>query len=94
MTATLARPDDLQKYAESPVFTEETVPQKLTDLHETKAGTWGRIVVLKGALTYIIPGAQDGVQYLSPGVFGWIRPKEIHRVEMTGPVEFKVEFYR
>ena len=89
-----APPMDLIKYAESPTFDEVSVPKKLTNLHDTKAGVWGKIVVLSGMLDYIIPGDSDDVQKLSPGNPGWIKPQEPHRVSMIGPVEFKVEFYR
>lgn len=88
------RPKDLVRYAETPVFNETSVPKKLTSLHDTKPGVWGKIVVLSGELDYIIPGDPDRVEQLCPNKKGWIKPQEIHRVSMTGPVEFKVEFYR
>jgi len=54
MTADI--PENAHKYAESPIFTEITVPEKLTTLHDTKSGVWGRLCVLDGRLKYIIPG--------------------------------------
>jgi len=42
-------PADVHKYAESPIFTENTVPEKLTTLHDTKSGVWGRLCVLRQA---------------------------------------------
>jgi len=87
-------PNELSKYAETPEFTEATVPEKLTKLHDTKPDTWGKIVILEGSLDYIIPGHDPERQSLTPGISGWIWPTEKHRVELIGSVRFKVEFYR
>jgi len=87
-------PLTVQKYAESPIFTEETVPEKLTTLHDTKASVWGRLCVLEGKLKYIIPGPPSSSSIISAGEIGIIRPEETHRVEMIGPVRFKVEFLK
>lgn len=87
-------PDRVEKYAETPIFTEETVPKKLTADHDTKPGVWGRICVLEGALDYIIPGAPERSHLISAGGFGIVRPTELHRVNPIETVRFKVEFYR
>ena len=87
-------PDNVRKYSETPVFTETTVPEKLTNLHTTKAGTWGRLCVLEGQLKYIIPGPSPHSVLLKNGEFDIISPEEPHHVEITGPVRFKVEFYK
>jgi len=87
-------PPDVHKYAESPIFTEVTVPKKLTSLHDTKSGVWGRLCVLGGRLKYIIPGPPFLSSILEAGDIGIIRPEESHRVEMIGPVKFKIEFCR
>ena len=81
------------KYAETPVFTEATAPAKLLSLHDTKPDVWGRIVVLEGALDYIIPGPPEQQLRLTPELSGVIRPAEPHRVAPVGAVRFKVEFY-
>ncbi len=87
-------PSTVLKYAESPVFTQDTVPEKLTSLHDTKAGVWGRLCVLEGSLSYIIPGPPQSRTVIKAGEIGIIRPEEPHRVEMVGPVRFKIEFCR
>ena len=86
-------PANAVNYAETAVFTEETVPAKLTRDHDTKPGVWGRIIVLDGALDYIIPGPPERKQRLSPGRDGIVRPTEPHRVAPVGAVRFKVAFY-
>lgn len=87
-------PGNVRKYAETPVFTETSVPKKLLDLHDTKPGVWGRIVVLEGQLDYFIPGSPDQQYRLSIEQYGIIRPAELHRVAPVGPVRFKVEFLK
>ncbi len=84
----------LAKYSETPVFTEETVPAKLTSVHDTKQGVWGKLVVLEGALDDIVPGPPPARQRITPSTYGVIEPAAPHRVELIGPVRFKVEFYR
>ena len=49
-------PDGFVKYFESEVFTEESVPERLKTLHDTKPGVWARIVVLEGRLDYVVSG--------------------------------------
>ena len=87
-------PSGLEKYAETAVFTQDSMPEKITKQHRTKDGAWGRIVVLEGELDYVIAGAPDQVHRLSPGIDGIIRPTEPHHVAKVGPVSFRIEFYR
>jgi len=92
MPATL--PSHVHKYAETPIFTKETVPQKLINLHDTKAGVWGRLVVLEGSLDYIIEGPPQITQHIDTHSIGIIEPTVLHRVEIVKPVKFKVEFLK
>lgn len=87
-------PHNIRKYAETPVFTETTVPEKLLRLHDTKPGVWGRIVVLEGEMEYIIPGPPEQRYRLAPDKCGIIAPTELHRIAPIGDVRFKVEFLR
>ena len=43
-------PEGVSAYARSPGFSEDTIPKNLRQSHRTKAGTWGKIVVLEGRL--------------------------------------------
>lgn len=85
-------PTNVEKYAESPEFTEKNVPAKLTSIHNTKAGVWGRLCILDGRLKYIIPGPPLKACIIESGQTGIIRPEEPHRVEIIGFVRFKIEF--
>ena len=87
-------PETVIYYAETPEFTHETVPKKLTSLHETKPGVWAHLCILAGELDYIIPGPPYAKRRLKAGDIGIIRPAERHLVTMIGPVRFKVEFYK
>lgn len=87
-------PENLVKYGETPLFTEESVPSKLTSVHSTKPGVWGKLVVEKGVLNYIVSGSPETVQCVKAGQFGVIEPEVVHRVELLGAVAFRVEFYR
>jgi len=78
----------VQKYGESPVFTETTVPEKLTSRHNTKPGVWDPIVVLSGCLNYVVTANSNGPLVLTPDTHGIIAPEQYHHVEVIGPVEF------
>lgn len=86
--------NSLEKYSESRIFTEETAPAKLRSAHDTKPGVWGKLVVLDGALDYVVPGPPLRRWRITPETFGVIEPTAPHYVDLFGPVRFKVEFYR
>ncbi len=87
-------PGDLVAYKKTPTFTELTVPTGLLKAHQTKAGTWGHIVVLRGTLLYRILEPIVAEVILSNAHFGVVEPTVLHEVEILGPVEFYVEFYK
>lgn len=85
-------PQNLQKYSETPVYTQDTVPAALLKDHNTKPGVWGRITVLQGRLMYmIVAHPAQPVDAQHPGI---IRPEEKHCVAVPEDVTFKVEFFR
>ncbi len=87
-------PSGLVKYSETALFTEETVPSKLTSAHDTKPGVWGKLMVEEGALDYIIVGPPIESTRINTGQFGIIEPTVLHYVTPVGSVAFRVEFYR
>lgn len=87
-------PDDVRKYSETPLFSEHTVPDKLTSEHNLKAGVWGKLCVIAGRLEYHIPGGPPEVHVIEAGHHTIIEPAQVHFVRPIGPVQFKVEFYR
>ena len=86
-------PDSVTAYRRTPEFSEETVPKALLRSHSTKAGVWGRIVVLEGALRYrILPTGEE--HRLASGTDGVVEPTVEHEVAPIGSVCFFVEFLR
>jgi len=88
---TPALPPDAEKYSETDVFTQDTIPMGLLKDHQTSSRTWGLIVVTEGTLSYTRP---DGfTKDISAGNTAVILPAEPHSVAAKGQVAFKVEFY-
>jgi len=87
-------PEAIKKYAESPVFTTNSVPAKLTQAHSTKAGVWGRLNVLQGSLDYIITGPPKTVTKLYAGDHTIIKPQETHLVALAPDTRFQIEFLK
>jgi tellurite methyltransferase len=80
-------------YKRTPEFTEETIPAGLRRNHSTKAGVWGKIIVVEGRLRYRVATSNCDVE-LFPDQAGIVEPEVLHHVEPIGPVRFYVEFYR
>lgn len=83
---------ELEPYQRTKTFTEETVPKGLLKDHSTKAGTYGRICVVSGAL--VLTRANGSVATLKAGEIALVEPQEVHAVKPMGSVEFYVEFCR
>lgn len=87
-------PDHVAPYKKTPVFDQHSIPAGLLANHNTKAGTWGKIVVLEGALRYTIVEPAPEQHLLTPGHDGVVEPQMLHHVTAQGEVRFYVEFYR
>lgn len=81
-------------YKSTPEFNEVTTPLALRRDHTTAAGVWAKINVLEGALVYCISGEIPERHTLTAGIDGIIEPQVKHSVDVTGPVKFRVDFYR
>lgn len=86
-------PDSVAKYSQSRVFTETTTPANFQKHHTTRPGVWGRLVLESGSLTFVW-ATTDKPLNLSAGDTVIIPPETPHRVTLSGPVAFLVEFYR
>ena len=71
-------PDGLTRFARSPEFTEQSIPQGLQSSHTIQANIWGMIVVLEGRLLYRIlePDVQE--VELCPARPGFVEPEIAH----------------
>lgn len=80
-------------YRSTPVFDAETLPAALRRAHTTKAGVWGVIRVLEGAVCYHIEDGSVPPALLTPATPGLIHPGQLHHVEPVGAMRMQVEFY-
>lgn len=87
-------PQDVVAYKRTANFNHENIPPALLRGHTTKAGVWGKIVVLKGRLLYRMLEPEPEEIQLSPELVGIVEPTMRHEVQPLGEVEFFVEFYR
>lgn len=74
-------------------FSETALPAGALQSHTLEPGVWGRIVVLEGALVYVLEREPDVAFELRAGDAGVIPPEEPHRVETAGAVRFEIELF-
>lgn len=90
-------PDDVVAYRRTPEFDATTTLLGLLSEHNTKAGAWGRIRVLEGALLYRVtdPRREAADRLLTPDEPpGVVEPEIKHHIALVGPVRFYVEFLK
>ncbi|WNY87075.1 DUF1971 domain-containing protein [Leclercia adecarboxylata] len=83
----------------TPFWTKETAPAALFTHHNTKAGVYGRLSVMQGAVKYF--GFPDGDAtepdmelLIEAGSFGISPPQKWHRIElMTEDTVFNIDFF-
>ncbi|WP_439470120.1 DUF1971 domain-containing protein [Blastomonas fulva] len=83
----------LTPYASSPVFDEQSLPDKLRNDHRTKDGTWGLLRVLDGEVRLIFTDPPREV-LVTPDTPAPIAPLATHYVVPLGKMSMQVEFYR
>ena len=49
-------------YKELPVWNQQSIPQGFKNQHNTKAGTWAKLTVLKGELHFVMLDESGNVQ--------------------------------
>lgn len=94
MTQSVELPPDVVKYAESPMFSAATVPDKLTSEHNLKPGVWGRLSVGAGSVEFHITGLPSSRATVRAGESLIIEPEKMHFVRPSADAQFKVDFYR
>ncbi|EKS31195.1 MAG: DUF1971 domain-containing protein [Afipia felis] len=87
-------PDGFAAYGRSPEFNSEGLPPKLQAGHATKAGTWGLLHVLEGALLYKLEPPHQDERLVRAGETVVIESEVAHRVRFVEPGRMFVEFYR
>lgn len=96
--ADLTLPEGLERVRTTPRFDQDSVPAGLLNEHRVADGVWGRLIVHDGALRFVFDAgrADSGAtsRCLTPGSVQVIPPAVVHHVELVGPVDFEVEFWR
>ncbi len=87
-------PKEVKPYAKSPVYTKKTVPEKLLNHHDLKAGTWGCLNVEEGKVDYFTNGQDVPVSTLAAGEKIVIQPEEKHYITPSEDARFFIEFYK
>jgi tellurite resistance-related uncharacterized protein len=88
-----ATPTNLVSSGNTPIFTQETIPDALQREHRLAEGTWGELHVFEGSIRFIdLESLQERV-ISAPGHIT-IRPGAPHRVAIEGPVECRIDFFR
>ncbi len=87
-------PESAEKVGSTPLMNQDTVVPGILKKHLAPKGKWGYIVVESGSLEYIWEDTPDEIIHADPGHPIVIFPERFHHVVITGPVEFRVEFYR
>lgn len=81
-------------------FDKSSVPPALLEHHNTKAGVYGRLSVMRGAVKYFgFPDAEsktpDLELIIKAGSFGISPPQKWHRIELlTEDTYFNIDFLR
>ena len=86
-------PDRLNPVRKTPEFDETSIPKGLLKAHQTKAGVWGKIVILEGKLQYKINEPKEETIVLDTELNGVVEPTILHQVKPLGQVKFYLEFY-
>lgn len=87
-------PEGVEPYRATKQFDERDLPAGLLADHQTRAGVWGRLVVVEGTLELCFAAPLDERVRVSAGEWAAIPPELTHHVELDGAVRFYVEFCR
>lgn len=82
------------KIGETPWLNEITVLKPILNKHMAPKGKVGLVIVDEGSLDYVW---EDDLDYILTGNKHHpivIEPERYHHVIITGPVKFKIEFYK
>lgn len=94
MTEQRSLPDEVEPSGKTPLFTNETVPDKILNHHELQAGTWGLLTVEAGTVSFFRKGDDAPVAVISSEKPFVILPEEVHYVRLSEDARFFVTFYK
>ncbi|MCF6340838.1 MAG: DUF1971 domain-containing protein [Sulfurimonas sp.] len=87
-------PEGAKKVGETPNMTEITAVKGILRNHLAPKGKFGLVVVEEGSLEYVWEDDKDNVLNADKDHPIVIEPERYHHVVITGPVVFRVEFYK
>ncbi len=87
-------PDDVKPSGKTPLFTNETVPDKILNHHELQAETWGLLTVEAGTVSFFRQGGDAPLAVISSEKPFVILPEEVHYVRLSEDAKFFVTFYK
>ena len=86
-------PETAELAGSTKLMNQDTVVPGILKKHLAPKGKWGYLVVEGGSLEYVWEDDPKNVLTADPAHPIVIYPERFHHVVITGPVEFKVEFY-
>ncbi|HHG8780283.1 DUF1971 domain-containing protein [Enterobacter hormaechei] len=92
-------PENFVHTRSTPFWNKETAPQALFTHHNTKAGVYGRLSVMQGAVRYFGFADGDATEpdldvVIEAGSFGISPPQKWHRIELlTDDTYFNIDFF-
>ena len=90
-------PDNFYKYKEMPIWINDTIPDAILSMHETKPWVYGSINIISGELeytTYKDDGTIDFTTILTPSNHGIVYPQQWHKIKPLWTVKMFIEFYK
>lgn len=90
----LILPEGLEKVGETPWMTEKTVFLDILKRHMAPKDKLGYLLVKKWELEFIWEDEKEKIYTVNPKHPLIIFPERYHHVILTGPVEFKIKFYK
>lgn len=88
-----ALPETAERAGSTKLMNQDTVVPGILKKHLAPKGKWGYLVVESGSLEYVWEDDLENVLTADVDHPIVIYPERYHHVVITGPVEFKVEFY-
>ena len=82
------------KIGETPILNEITVLKPILNKHMAPKGKVGLVLVEEGSLDYVWEDDLTNVLTSDKDHPIVIEPERYHHVIITGPVKFKIEFYK
>lgn len=87
-------PDGVIPYRTIGPFDETSLPAGLQQNHSLKDGVWAKLQVAAGEMTFVWMDDEGGNEKVAAPAELIVPPLVPHRVDLTGPVDLRITFYR